>query len=98
MQITETALREERIRHLLTRYPDVTPDEAREITKFVKRSSALEISLFEMNGDVKPMLTRFKRDNRDTFGMGWFQIGILAALCIVGLLLFYFMWDLGPGL
>lgn len=93
--MTDKALREERVRNLLTRYPDVTPDEAREITTFVKRSSALEIALFEMNGDVKPMLTRFRQDNRDAFGIGPKQIVILSILGLLVMALFYVLWDFG---
>lgn len=85
--------RVDRVKWLLGRYPDITPEEAREITVFVKHSPALDIALFEMDGEVKPVLGRFKQDHQRDFGISaphWVAIG---AAMLSLLFICYLLWD-----
>jgi hypothetical protein len=93
MVATDQQSRTERIKWLLGRYPDITPEEVREIAVFLKRSPALDITVFEMDGAVKPVIGRFKQDQQRDFGISprhWAALMIGAGLI---LLILYSLWD-----
>ena len=92
---TDQQSRSERIKWLLGRYPDITPEEVREISVFLKRSPALDIALFESDGEVTPMLVRFKQDQRGDFGITPRHWLALVAAALVILLIIYALWDFG---
>jgi hypothetical protein len=86
MVLTDRNSRTERVKWLLGRYPDITPEEVREITAFLKRSPALDIALFELNGEVKPVLGRFERDRRRDCESAPRDVAIAVALLVLLLL------------
>lgn len=88
----------ERLRRIeisLRHYPDVSPDENREILQFLKSAPVLDAGLLTGNEEIRPQLQRFRHDHRRELGMGAKDYLVAAVILLVVIALGFLLWDAG---
>ena len=56
---------------LLSRYPNVNPDEAERILRFMRNAPALEVGLLTCKDHLKAPIAAFRQDYREHFELNW---------------------------
>lgn len=85
----------EQVEDLLTRYPDITPDEVAEIIRFIKKGLPLEVGLMTASERLRPQLLRFRHDHPSEFSLGAreYVATLLVLVAFIGLC--FLLWDKG---
>ena len=83
----------ERASALLSRYPSVSADEAREIFLFLRNGRHLDVGLLTSSDRLRPKLDAFMADHRAEFRLKWSE-GVLIVGGIVALLIIcWLVWE-----
>jgi len=79
---------------LLSRYPDVSEDNRKEILTFLKEGRHLEIGLLTANDNVRPQLDAFMADHRHHFRISVSEVvRVLVAIAALTLVL-ALLWEI----
>lgn len=94
-QVPDEAGTVDRVAGLLSRYPNLTPLEVREIIHFLRRGPHLDIGLLSGRDEVKPALAAFREDHARALGLDRrdYMIAFLIVLAI--LLVCWMIMDVG---
>jgi hypothetical protein len=82
-----------RVASLLSRYPKVTDDEAKEIVDFLRTGRHLDVGLLTSDETLKPNLDAFMEDHKSHFRVKWGE-GVLVVASIAALIaIFWLVWE-----
>jgi len=81
----------ERIAELVSRYPGISEDEAKEIANFMRSGRHLDVGILTMDDRIRPQLDAFMEGHKSDFRVKWWETamvtcGIAAVIAIVWML------------
>jgi hypothetical protein len=93
-----SSLGRNRIRHLLDAFPDLIPDEEKEIIEFLSIATPNDLELLAPTRELLSKLDRFRTRHMSS-SSGLTVRDMFAVACLIAgiTLLYYFLWDAGKG-
>jgi hypothetical protein len=67
----------DRIAQLVSRYPGISEDEAREIVTFIRTGRHLDVGMLTMNEHIRPKLDAFMQDHKSDFRVKWWETALV---------------------
>jgi predicted Rossmann-fold nucleotide-binding protein len=83
----------ERVADLVSRYPGVTDEEAKEILTFMRTGRHLEVGLLTANDNIRPNLDAFMEDHKAHFQVKWWEGAAVTTGIAALLVLFWLGWE-----
>jgi hypothetical protein len=83
----------ERVAQLVSRYPGVTDEEAKEILSFLRTGRHLDVGLLTADERIRPNLDAFMRDNKAAFRVKWWEGTAVTGGIAVLLVTFWLVWE-----
>jgi len=83
----------ERVADLVSRYPGVTDDEAKEILTFMRTGRHLDVGRLTADDSIRPNLDAFMEDHKAHFQVKWWETTALVGAIGVVLLAFWLIWE-----
>ena len=83
----------ERVAELVSRYPGVTDEEAKEILSFMRTGRHLEVGRLTADENIRPQLDAFMKDHKTHLGVRWWETTALVGGITAALLAFWFIWE-----
>lgn len=83
----------ERVAELVSRYPGVTDDEAKEILNFMRTGRHLEVGRLTSDENIRPQLDAFMEDHKTHLGVKWWEATALVGGIAAALFAFWFIWE-----
>ncbi|HXS49328.1 MAG TPA: hypothetical protein VN713_04295 [Sphingomicrobium sp.] len=83
----------ERVADLVSRYPGVTDDEAKEILTFIRTGRQLEVGLLTTDDTIRPNLDAFMQDHKEHFRVKWWETTALVGGIAAALAAFWLIWE-----
>lgn len=83
----------ERVAELVSRYPGVSDDEAKQILNFIRKGRHLEVGRLTADESIRPNLDAFMEDHKAEFGVKWWETTALVGAIGAALVAFWFLWE-----
>jgi len=83
----------DRVAGLISRYPQVSEKDRKEILEFLKEARHLEIGLLTSNDNVRPQLDAFMEDHKRHFRLGVLDLVRLLALIGAIVMVCWLVWE-----
>jgi len=84
----------ERMADLVSRYPGVTEDEAKEILTFMRTGRHLDVGLLTADESIRPNLDAFMEDHKAHFRLKWWESATAVGGIMAGLVAFWLLWEM----
>jgi hypothetical protein len=83
----------ERVAEMLSRYPDVSEKDRREILSFMRNGRHLDIGLLTSSDKIRPQLDRFMRDHKRHFQIDLVDIARMLAVLTAAVMACWLLWE-----
>lgn len=83
----------ERVADLLSRYPQVSGGEARDILTFLRTGRHLDIGMLTSSDRLRPQLDAFMADHQSHFRIKWGEASAVIGGIVALLLIFWLVWE-----
>ena len=84
----------DRVATLLSRYPQVSDKDRKEILQFMKEARHLEVGLLTANDNLRPQLDAFMEDHKRHFRLDPFDVVRALALMGAVVMVCWLLWEL----
>jgi len=86
-------LTREQVAHLLCRYPDVSPREAKLILGFLRKGRQLDVGILTADDQLKPQLDSFMTDHAGHFRVSFGEVSVVTAAIAGFLAVCWLIWE-----
>ncbi|MDM7967047.1 hypothetical protein [Blastomonas fulva] len=87
--------RKQRIKALFTRYPDITSEERRELTDYLKSGPLLEIGLLKGDETIRYKIAAFEQEQAKALSHAPKEIAVLLVIFVLLAVACSALWDMG---
>lgn len=87
--------RKQRVKALFTRYPDITSEERRELTDYLKSGPLLEIGLLKGDETIRYKIAAFEQEQEKALSHAPQEIAVLLVIFVLLAVACSALWDMG---
>ena len=91
--IRAVRLDREQVADLISRYPRVSDQEARQILTFLRTGRHLDVGLLTSNDQLRPKLDAFVKDHKAHFQLNWGEAAAVVCGMVALLVFFWLIWE-----
>ena len=92
-EIRALRLDREQVADLLSRYPQVSDQEAHQILNFLRTGRHLDVGLLTSNDRLRPKLDAFVEDHKAHFRVKWTEGAAVLGGIIAVFVIFWLLWE-----
>lgn len=92
-EIRAVRLDREQVADLLSRYPQVSGEEARQILNFLRRGRHLDVGLLTSSDRLRPNLDAFVKDHQAHFRVKWSEGAAVLGGIFAVFVIFWLLWE-----
>lgn len=87
--------RKQRVKALFTRYPDITSEERRELTDYMRSGPLLEIGLLKGDETIRYKIAAFEQEQEKALSHAPQEIAVLLVIFVLLAVACSALWDMG---